>query len=102
MLRGIFWLLDQGNRCVRNLNNKVAAITGADSSMGAALAKALAARGRHLAIADVKEAGVEETAAAIGNAGVHLSTHLVNVADRTAGSHRLCKVVGPAEAKGEQ
>ena len=51
---------------MKNLDNKVAVVTGAGSGIGRALAKSLAARGCRLALSDVNEAGLAETAAALG------------------------------------
>jgi NAD(P)-dependent dehydrogenase (short-subunit alcohol dehydrogenase family) len=68
---------------VSAVNGKVAAVTGAGSGIGRALAVALAARGVRLAISDVNAAGLEETAAAAKAAGspdVLLTT--LDVADR--------------------
>lgn len=67
---------------MKDFYGKVAAITGAGAGMGRALAGALAARGCHVAISDVDEAGLAETAAEITGTGVDVSTHVVNVADR--------------------
>lgn len=67
---------------MKNFYGKVAAITGAGAGMGRALAQALARRGCHLAISDVDEAALVETAAGIGDAGIDVSMHVVNVADR--------------------
>lgn len=47
---------------MKNFKNKVAAITGAASGMGRSLALELARRGCHLALSDVNEAGLRETA----------------------------------------
>lgn len=46
---------------MKNLNNKVAAITGAGSGIGRALAILLAQKGCNLALADVNESGLTET-----------------------------------------
>ncbi len=61
-----------------------AVITGAASGIGAALAANLARRGANLALADRNEAGLETVAAAARAAGVTVSTHLLDVADRPA------------------
>ena len=68
-----------------DFRDKVAAITGAASGMGRALAVALAERGCHVAIADVHADGLDETRRRVqAVAGVRCSTHLVDVADRAA------------------
>ena len=47
---------------VKNLKNRVVLITGAGSGMGRATALACARRGARLAICDMNEAGLKETA----------------------------------------
>ena len=61
-----------------------AVITGAAGGIGAALAANLARRGANLALADRNEAGLETIAAAARVAGVTVSTHVLDVADRPA------------------
>ena len=61
-------------------NGTVAVITGAGSGIGRALALNLASKGAALAIADVNEAGLEETRARIS--GVKVSSHLVDVSNK--------------------
>jgi short-subunit dehydrogenase len=64
------------------INGSAAAVTGAASGIGRALALELAARGCDLALADRDEAGLLETAAGIGKAsGRKITTHRVDVAD---------------------
>ena len=65
-----------------SLKNGVAAITGAGSGIGAALAVELARRGMHLAIADRNAAGLEATADRARKAGATVSTHVFDVTDR--------------------
>ncbi|MFP3631636.1 SDR family NAD(P)-dependent oxidoreductase, partial [Burkholderia sp. SIMBA_045] len=48
---------------MKNFNGKVAAITGAASGMGRALAVALAREGCHLALADKNPQGLAQTVA---------------------------------------
>lgn len=67
---------------MKNLSNKVAVITGAGSGIGQALAVGLAAKGCHIAISDVDESGLHETAGLVANKQVRLTTHVVDVADR--------------------
>ena len=63
------------------LSEGVAAITGAGSGMGRCLAQQLAAMGASLAIADVNEKGLADTAASLGAAKGKVTAHVVNVAD---------------------
>ena len=69
---------------MKDFNNKVAAITGAGSGMGRELAVELAQRGCHLALSDVNEAGLEETARLVSNSGVKVTHQRVDVANREA------------------
>ncbi len=61
-----------------------AAITGAGSGIGRALAQDLARRGAHLALSDVDEVGLAETVALCEGRGVKVTSHRVDVADRAA------------------
>ena len=64
------------------INGSAAAVTGAASGIGRALALELAARGCDLALADRDEAGLQQTVAEIGKAdGRKVTTHRVDVAD---------------------
>jgi NAD(P)-dependent dehydrogenase (short-subunit alcohol dehydrogenase family) len=67
---------------MKDFKNKVAAITGAASGMGRTLALELARRGCHLALSDVNQVGLAETAAMATKLGVKVTTAKVNVADR--------------------
>jgi len=62
------------------LSSGVAVVTGAGSGMGRALAGQLAAAGSALALADVDEAGLLETAQILGKTGALVTTHVVDVA----------------------
>lgn len=66
---------------MKNLAGKTAAVTGAASGIGRMLAVNLANEGCNLAIADIDEKGLNETAALINNR-VNVSTHIVDVAKR--------------------
>lgn len=63
---------------------QVAAITGAGSGIGRALAIQLAARGCKVAVADVNAEQLLETAALVNSEGGTCSTHVVDVANREA------------------
>jgi NADP-dependent 3-hydroxy acid dehydrogenase YdfG len=66
------------------LTNRVAVITGAGSGIGRATALSMARRGCHLALADINEAGVEDTAREAQALGVRATAHRLDVADRAA------------------
>jgi NAD(P)-dependent dehydrogenase (short-subunit alcohol dehydrogenase family) len=67
-----------------NLTGKTAVVTGAAGGIGRAISCSLARRGCHLALADVNEAGLAETAAQAGTQGLRVTTHRLDVADRQA------------------
>ncbi len=67
---------------MKDLNNKVAVVTGAGSGIGRALAKELASHGCRLALSDVNEMGLAETAASCSD--VEVRTYVLDVADRDA------------------
>jgi len=69
---------------MKEFRDKVAAITGAASGIGHSLALELAHRGCHLALSDVNEAGLTETAEMAGKPGIKVTTAKVDVADRDA------------------
>ena len=66
------------------LSSGVAVVTGAGSGIGRALAQRLAAGGSALAIADVDEPGLLETAQSIANKKSLLTTHVVDVAEEAS------------------
>lgn len=72
---------------MKSFNDRVAAITGAASGMGRALALALAREGCHLALADKNSQGLEQTLALIKTstlAPVLITTQVLDVSDRQA------------------
>jgi short-subunit dehydrogenase len=71
---------------VKDFTNKVAAITGAGSGIGRALAVDLARRGAHLAISDLNMDGLAETVAQVQKArpSVKVTSAKLDVADREA------------------
>jgi short-subunit dehydrogenase len=66
------------------LAGRTAVITGAGGGIGRAIAVSLSRRGCHLALADIDEAGIAETAELARASGVRVSQHHVDVADRAA------------------
>lgn len=66
---------------MRDLQGKVAAVTGAGSGIGRALAAQLAREGCSLALADIDEAGLDKTFAQIADA-TQAKTFRVDVSDR--------------------
>ena len=60
-------------------DGRVAIVTGAASGIGAALARALAGRGCHLALADLNKAGLKEVAASCARSERTVTTSRVDV-----------------------
>ena len=69
---------------MKNLDDKVAAVTGAGSGIGRALALELAAKGCHLALSDVDADGLAETERLLAGRARGLTTAVVDVADEAA------------------
>src|SRR3954464_7706880 len=69
---------------METFSGRVAAITGAGSGIGRALAHELARRGAHLALSDVDEVGLAETVSGCEGFGVKVTSQRVDVADRGA------------------
>ena len=59
---------------MKNLKNKVAALTGAASGIGRSLAVNLAAEGCNLAISDIDEKGLKETAGMLKDAPIKITS----------------------------
>ncbi|HEX4904469.1 MAG TPA: SDR family oxidoreductase [Acidimicrobiales bacterium] len=69
---------------MKTFDGRVAAITGAGSGIGRALAQELARRGAHLALCDVDDVGLAETVSICEGSGVKVSGARVDVAERDA------------------
>jgi NAD(P)-dependent dehydrogenase (short-subunit alcohol dehydrogenase family) len=69
---------------MKDFRGRVAAVTGAGSGIGRALALELARRGAHLALADIDDAGLAETVARGEGYGVKVTSQHLDVADRDA------------------
>ncbi len=67
---------------MKNFSGRVAAITGAGSGIGRALANELARRGAHLALSDIDDAGLAETVRQCEDFGVKITSQHLDVAHR--------------------
>src|SRR5271156_3661389 len=66
------------------LEGRTAVVTGAAGGIGRAIATSLARRRCHLALADIDDAALAQTAADIAAPGVQISRHHLDVSDRDA------------------
>lgn len=78
---------------MKKLKDRVAAITGAASGIGRMLAVNLAKEGCHLAISDIDKKGLEETKKIVKDAGVKVTTHIVDVSTRAMVQEYAAEVV---------
>jgi short-subunit dehydrogenase len=69
---------------MRNLNGRVAVVTGAGSGIGRALSCELARHGASLAISDIDDIGLAETAKRARVVGTKVREHHLDVTDRSA------------------
>ncbi|MFT6154326.1 MAG: NADP-dependent 3-hydroxy acid dehydrogenase YdfG [Bermanella sp.] len=71
---------------MKRFNNKIAAITGAGSGIGRAIAQELADHGCQLALSDVNQIGLEDTRLLLVNnyPSLNVKTYSLDVADRQA------------------
>lgn len=82
------------------LINRVAAITGGGSGIGAAICRAFAAEGARVAVADLRPEAAEQVAAEIGLAGGQAAAWSLNVADRATVEHAADEIAtrfGPVD-----
>jgi NAD(P)-dependent dehydrogenase (short-subunit alcohol dehydrogenase family) len=69
---------------LKSFDGRVAAVTGAGSGIGRAVAQELARHGAHVAIADIDDASLAETASGCAAHGTRVTSDHVDVADRAA------------------
>jgi NAD(P)-dependent dehydrogenase (short-subunit alcohol dehydrogenase family) len=74
----------EGLIVMKDFTGRVAAITGAGSGIGRALAKDLAGRGCHLALSDIDELGLADTVEQCRAGGVTVTSQRLDVADRAS------------------
>ncbi|HBZ68219.1 MAG TPA: acetoin dehydrogenase, partial [Deltaproteobacteria bacterium] len=67
---------------MKSFDGRVAAISGAGSGIGRALAIELARCGAHLALSDINKSGLSETVKNCENSGVKITSQRVDVAKR--------------------
>lgn len=80
MLRGLERAVFGMSR--RDLDGRLAVITGAGSGIGRATAQCLAEKGCHLALVDIDEPGLEATRELLARGDRLYTTHLADVSDR--------------------
>jgi NAD(P)-dependent dehydrogenase (short-subunit alcohol dehydrogenase family) len=68
---------------MKDMNGKVAVVTGAASGIGRALAEALAQQGCDVALVDIDAGALDGAAARVRALGRRASTHAIDVADRS-------------------
>lgn len=78
---------------MKDIHNKVAAITGAGSGIGQALAVSLAKHGCHLALSDLDSAGLAKTVALLNDYPVKVTSQCLDVSQQSEVFARADKVV---------
>ena len=69
---------------MEDIENRVAVVTGAASGIGLGITQALVAEGVNVAMVDIEAAPLDAACADLGDANVDITTHVTDVADRTA------------------
>ena len=69
---------------MRTLQDRVAVVTGAGGGIGRATCLALAGKGSHVAVVDVRLEAAEQTAAMVEQLGRRATVHQVDVRDAEA------------------
>jgi short-subunit dehydrogenase len=85
--------MDEGFTKMAFLSGGIAVVTGAGSGIGRALAQQLSTVGCGLALADIDEKSLVETAGMLRGKGAEVSTHVLDVADE-AGVSAFAEDVG--------
>lgn len=67
---------------MKDLQNKVAVVTGAASGIGLGITKALVAEGVHVAMLDIEEDALESAYTSINQANVDIQRHVCDITDR--------------------
>jgi len=67
---------------MKELNDKVAVITGAGGGVGSALAAQLSQLGCHLALVDISEPALAQLGTSLAQCGVTISQHVVDITSR--------------------
>lgn len=67
-----------------HLANRTAVITGAAAGIGRAIAASLVRRGCNLVLVDIDEVGLQRTAELVGQPGLRVSCHRLDIADAEA------------------
>jgi NAD(P)-dependent dehydrogenase (short-subunit alcohol dehydrogenase family) len=76
-----------------NISGKVAVVTGAASGLGSSIAEAMAENQARVALFDVNEAGLADTAHRLRKSGAEIITMKVDVSDRSEMRRAIDRVV---------
>ncbi|MDA1058732.1 MAG: bifunctional aldolase/short-chain dehydrogenase [Proteobacteria bacterium] len=92
-----YWSLEQaklGKGAEQPLARQIAVVTGAASGIGAATARAMAARGAEVALLDRDDAGARRAAGEIGGAAIGIECDVTNPAHVTEALAQVCRAFG--------